>query len=151
MSEIKCDFWGITYNDSNGKYESWLADYCYSHIQSYFICFNNNVFTSEVFSNWWNNINYPNGFIEAIRNCETKLTKYLNEAGFTCNSYSKEYDLLSKYYNSDIIFSKPELCMKHNFVFLKKKVISLEDYKKNEFRCELLQNRLEHEIRQHRR
>jgi len=68
----KCDFWGITDNTDMGY-----------HIQSYFILFKKSILQSEVFANFWQNIEILHNKDEIIQRYEVGLSQILIKAGFT--------------------------------------------------------------------
>lgn len=90
MQSKKVDFWGMTTNialkgliaDSDGK-----SIFAPIHIQSYYITFNKKVIMSEVFKNFWTNVENYDNVQDVITNYEIKLTEILSSHGFTYDSY----------------------------------------------------------------
>lgn len=72
MQSQKCDFWGITDNSDMGY-----------HIQSYFILFKKSILQSEVFENFWQNVEILHNKDKIIQRYEVGLSQMLIKAGFT--------------------------------------------------------------------
>lgn len=83
MEAEDCDFWGLT---SNNQYVF--------HIQSYFVVFRKNVFTSYIFYLFMKEIKKHNNVMTVIFNYEVTLTDLLINKNFKCGaSVCFEYDL----------------------------------------------------------
>lgn len=89
----RCDFWGITKNrfgvikNKSSKYVRAIRP----HIQSYFLVFNKNVFTSEVFSNFIKSIRHLDNKNEIIINYEIGLSELLRQEGFIDASFINSF------------------------------------------------------------
>ena len=119
MDEIrKTDFWGMSIYPKSKHGMPGSNKSIPEHIQSYFMCFNNNVIQSKVFHSFWNNVKYIEDVNKIIKNYETKLTQILSNNGFYY------IDLLSfnnKKYLSDTNYAHflPNVIIKNNIPFLK--------------------------------
>lgn len=124
MDSRKVDFWGIT---RHGKIKD---DYKLSengifpmHIQSYFLCFDKKVFTSEAFRLFWNNLKETSTFEESVTFFETSLTKYLEEKGFSWDVYTdckvEEHGDFNNYNPTAYLMDK--LLIEQRNPFIKKK------------------------------
>jgi len=91
------------------------------HIQSYFMCFKNNIIKSIVFKKFWDNVINEENVELVIQKYETQLTLILKENGFLCSSYIESKDLVN------ISFNRPDLCINNKIPLLKIK--SFNDYK----------------------
>ena len=92
MEKEPCDFWGITKNKyglrkRKNKYFTCKLE----HIQSYFLVINSNVFNSECFSGFMNNIKYEEFKNDIIINYEIGLSEFLTSNGFKSSIYIKDY------------------------------------------------------------
>lgn len=89
---FKFDFWGIVENNFGFKK---FGKFCFSthqpHLQSWFLAFRKNVFTSEIFEEFLNSIKEEKTKNDVILNYEIALTKTLKDEGFRCESYVKKY------------------------------------------------------------
>ena len=83
MDTVDCDFWGLTFNPVT------LFDYDYPHIQSYFLVFKTQVFNSECFKNFIQNIKKEKDKLAVVINYEMGLTRLLNKNGFQHAVYCK--------------------------------------------------------------
>lgn len=84
MGKETCDFWGIT-RYPGGTYEGVLIE---AHIQSYFMVFKSPVFHDEAFYKFWENLDYPLSFVEAVFRFEIEINKYLTEKGYVGKAYT---------------------------------------------------------------
>lgn len=102
-TEYNSDFWGIIENKYGFRKVN--NKLCFAkpepHLQSWFLGFRRNVFTSKVFEEFLNNIKVENSKNEIILNYEIGLTKTLVAKGFTYNSFNKNY---AKSYNPSIYY-----------------------------------------------
>lgn len=126
MSYKNIDFWGITAN---------LDTYFNSkkHIQSYFIAFKKNIFTSSTFINFINTITKEKNKKDIVEKYEYGLTRTLQKAGFTWDVYS-EY---SKKHWSSLNINYEFIINKEKIPFLKRNIPLLKydnfiNYKKLE-------------------
>ena len=115
------DFWGMTLHP---KLEARINkkqhyDYINEHVQSYFVVFNRNVFTSDLFLNFFFNLPPIDSFLDAVVSFELELTRVLNEEGnYSYNSYA-ELDLLPNY---NVTIPDPYFIYKDcNFPLVKRK------------------------------
>ncbi len=134
MEEEKTDFWGITFfpYSSDGSYIN--RDHIDEHTQTYFMAYNKNVFLSESFKKYWDEMKELKEFKDAIAEGETKLTHYLKENGFSYSVYIKESELLMRYLNNySLLYEKPldYLLLKNPFIKKKYKEYSSRDEKNN--------------------
>lgn len=89
-SETKAiDFWGMTIHLKSDERidKTQQFDYINEHVQSYFIVFNKNVFTSGVFKKFISGLPPLKSFAEAVCLYELRLTQTLSDAGFKYDSY----------------------------------------------------------------
>ena len=102
------------------------------HIQSFFIVYKKQVFTSDVFINYWKqyNIETMNSFMDVVNNHEVKFTKFLSDNGFKYDVYVKDtyHDELYNY--NHYAYNSSDQIINNNGVFLKKKNMgfSIEEY-----------------------
>ena len=80
MDKEKCDFWGMT-KFVNSKNKAWR------HVQSYFVVFHRNVFTSKVFDKFITSITKQQNKGEIVRKYENGMSVLLEKNGFTLSSY----------------------------------------------------------------
>jgi len=76
MGEKSCDFWGMT--------ESYQKQH---HIQSYFMVFRKQVFSSKAFRSFVTSFEKQEDFWGYVDKYETQFTAYLCKAGFKCLSF----------------------------------------------------------------
>lgn len=116
MQSEHIDFWGLT-NNKRG-YKNIIKGITYKHIQSYFLCFNQNIIKSVVFQHFWQNIQYHKSIKKVINNYEIGLTRLLCKSGFKFNTL---YTLNDSYSlkNNNHSFLRPDLIIENNIPFLK--------------------------------
>lgn len=76
MKEDKADFWGLVRSEE-----------IKNHLQSYFLVFKRQVFTSEAFNSFVNGFTKQESMIQYVIKYELNFTEILIEAGFTCSSF----------------------------------------------------------------
>ncbi|GAA2015533.1 rhamnan synthesis F family protein [Brevibacterium samyangense] len=81
MDSRRVDFWGMTRSVE-----------IVPHVQSYFMVFKPHVVRSSTFRNFWMDFGTPKDRAEAINNGELKLTRVLEDAGFTSGAYFEPTD-----------------------------------------------------------
>ena len=88
MEKRDCDFWGITKHPEHSFFRvNKKKVKIVEHIQSYFIVFNNSMFTSKDFKNYWKHLKKVRTFKEAVAYNEISFTKYFKDKGFKDDSY----------------------------------------------------------------
>ena len=83
MDKQPVDFWGLT-EHPGGEHGGVLYD---AHLQSFFYCFKSDILHSIDFFDYWNSMEYPQEFIDAVLKVETKLTLHFMDAGYRYSSY----------------------------------------------------------------
>lgn len=76
METMDCDFWGMT--------ESYQIRY---HLQSYFLVFRRNVFSSDSFRSFVSSFEKQKNFWEYVKKYETTFAEHLLSSGFRCASF----------------------------------------------------------------
>ena len=76
MDAKSADFWGLT----SGFLRRW-------HLQSYFMVFRKNVFTSEAFRHFWSQIRHLDNKLDIIETYEVELTQLLCSQGFKADTF----------------------------------------------------------------
>ena len=111
MSAKNVDFWGNTanYNEKYGNFE---------HVQSYFMVFKKQVFTSQVFKDFISKITKLPERKDILTKYECGLTKILTDSNYKWDVYCN----LSKKYNDSHVFFFKELIKNDRCPFLKKKI-----------------------------
>ncbi len=118
MEKEKCDFWGITKNDfdiDGNKNE---------HLQSYFMTFKKDIFNSDLFFEFMNNVKHEEDKFDVVRKYEQGLSNLLTEKGFTYKYYSSDYKVKCPH-----ILAWKELLTRDKSPFLKANVIRLKEYR----------------------
>ncbi len=111
MNLKNLDFWGVTANRT-------LHFGGIRHIQSYFLVFNKNVFTSQLFKSFMNSIINQKDKENIILKYECGLTEILEKAGYKWDVYCA---LSKKYQDSHILYFY-ELIKNNHSPFLKRKI-----------------------------
>lgn len=124
MEKQSCDFWGMTRN-RGGRLHS--IGYTYgSHIQSYFLGFNKNVLTSLAFKSFWEQLIYPQTFLETVVNFELAINKHLEDHGFVSMALSdvlgmtfQEHEILYLTYALELVKDKSFPIMKKKSLLIR--------------------------------
>ena len=122
MEGQNLDFWGNTISPFSPD-GSYIGEACMDeHIQSYFMVFQERVLASDRFWKFWEELPECQELIDVIAKCETKLTKILKDAGFSCAPYIRETYYMSRFLNNYAIpYEKPCSLLLLKDAFVKKK------------------------------
>ena len=121
----ECDFWGIT-GQNAGYYENPRYDFP-KHVHSYFYGFKKNIIKSDGFKQYWQELEYPVTFRDAVIIYEVKLNQVLNELGFKGNCYTNYYNFQIET-NENPFLSRPnELVEKLRVPLLKRKSLLIRN------------------------
>ena len=131
MSSNPADFWGMTEfpeTDNPRREEAkWLPNGIIPrHIQSYFLVFRQQVFSSKAFKDFWKNVKNETSLPAVVANYETRLSNVLEKAGFKSDVYLRasarlqEVDKITPEFNA--IYCRPQDFLVLGFPFLKKNI-----------------------------
>ena len=131
MQNPSIDFWGMSEfpetNNPRREEAKFLPNGIIPrHIQSYFLVFRKKVFTSKEFKDFWNNVKNETSLNAVVANCETRLSGYLEKAGFKSDVYLRasgrlqDVDKITPEYNA--IYCRPQDFIILGFPFLKKNI-----------------------------
>lgn len=87
-SKENVDFWGLS-KWAGGK-SALLDEYLPEHIQAYFIVIKRNILQSDSWLDFWMKMDYPNDYIDAIRDFEVELTAYFSGKGYRYKTWLEE-------------------------------------------------------------
>ena len=108
MSKLDIDFWGMTqgntHADGYGVCENGIIP---NHIQTFLITFRKKVVNSKAFQDYWQNYDLDNmlSFVDVVSKHELKFTKYLEDNGFTWDTYIKDLDATPDFKRNYINFA----------------------------------------------
>jgi len=122
MNNKNIDFWGITLFPelSDGSYLK--KEKISEHIQSYFQVFNKNVFTNNIFIEFWKSVKNIATLKSVISLYESELTSILKKAGFKYSVLIEETRFISKYLmDYSIPYTNPYALVLLGSPFIKKK------------------------------
>lgn len=125
MDKSKCDFWGVTEQTPIKRLYYKNALYPY-HIQTYFVVVKDIMLHSEAFREFWNSVQIPNNYSEAVENFELKFTSFFNSLGFRsgayidCAAFCKSTEETQAY----VFMDSYRLISEYKCPFVKKKVFT---------------------------
>lgn len=125
MDKMQYDFWGVTEQTpiKRSNYGTELYPY---HIQTYFVVVEEDMLHSKAFQEFWENIQLPKNYSEAVENFELKFTSYFNSLGYLsgayidCENFCKSVDETQAY----VFMDSFRLVSEYRCPLLKKKVFS---------------------------
>lgn len=144
MESVPCDYWGL-FKHLDPKINIW-------HIQSYFVVFKKQVFTSSCFSGFMNGISKENSKDDVILKYEIGLSDTLEQAGFQSISLcpqsfknethqKKTFDLIRGYklplLKKAFLAANP---CHESFVY--RTIEDLETFLTDKYPCQLIENNL---------
>ncbi len=123
MEKENIDFWGMTKN--NFGYKKYIFEIFAKrpHIQSYFLVFNKNVFTSKVFKEFMLSVCEQTEKRQVIINYEIGLSEKLVSAGFKYDVWVKGYENI----NNPAVLKWRDIIVKNHMPFMKKSLIKLKN------------------------
>ena len=77
MESEDLDFWGLTRHPGGGKMPL-STNEIPSHLQGYFLVCKKNLVLSEAFYLFWESLEYPQSYNEAVENFEIRFTTYFH-------------------------------------------------------------------------
>lgn len=119
------DFWGFTKHPEG---ETVTGDKYGEHIQSYFLLIRQRMFHSEEFWGFWDELNYPVCYKDAISDFEIEFSAYFKEKGFIGGAYCslEKIGLEEKYNENPYMLYSYDLVSKAKCPVLKIKSVYLE-------------------------
>ena len=85
MDNRECDFWALTYqSEFNDEFTENITP---AHYRSDFYVFRKTVFSNKEFVNYWNNLQSPINYQEAVKTYEFALSELLHTLNFKGTSY----------------------------------------------------------------
>ena len=116
MRDCEEDFWGMTHSTEIKE-----------HLQSYFMVFKKNVFSSDTFNAFVDSFEKEDFFIQYVLNYELNLTEILAHAGFKYTSYLKKQTYVDA---ENIVKDNPTkypITLLHTYMpFIKKKAYLID-------------------------
>ena len=122
MEAKNLDFWGNTVfpkaDDGSYIHKAYIPE----HLQSYWMVFTSHVIQSNAFWEFWELMPDYNDYISVVGNCESQLTEYLHNAGFSYEPYIRETYYMSRFLmNYALPYEKPSSLLLLKDTFIKKK------------------------------
>ena len=133
MEEKQCDMWAMTEFPylSDGSFIG--KNEIKRHLQSYFVVFRDKILQSNSFRKYWDEVGNYNSMPEVVANCESEMTNFFEQRGFTAKPYIEETELLCKSLQSFAIpFEYPyQMLLMGNPLVKKKSDLSIYAEEKN--------------------
>lgn len=124
MEDEATDFWGLSRYPEGGCKMS-TGEEMPSHIQGYFLVCRKKMFLSLFWKEFWNRLEYPKSYIEAVERFEINFTKYFTEKGYSNSAYTDKIPINIENGKNPYIYYFQDLICEFGFPVLKKKTICL--------------------------
>lgn len=115
------DFWGMTNFRANSQFKE--------HIQSYYLSFSGKVVKSNVFQDFWKNVQNYTDVQDVIDNYETQVTTNFVDAGY---KYKSVFDTVNEditgMLHPDFSYYNPTAILKNKVPFIKVKTIDANQH-----------------------
>lgn len=121
MKQEACDFWGLTGQEA-GEYHQPLCMFD-AHIHSYFMVFKRQVVNSLVFKDFWERLEYPQNFREAIVKYELAINHLMRQCNFDGRSYIDVYSIRLERNENPCYSRLYELITDYHFPIMKRKCV----------------------------
>lgn len=125
MSNKECDFWGHNrYLAMKGQRfdDVEMVD----HLQSYFTVFRKTILKSKYFKKYWEELQCPTNYIEAIKFHEIRYTKYFEELGYISKEFIP-YGAYDASCNNAPLYMAYSQVAEHKSPLLKRKIFFTKD------------------------
>ena len=126
MSDVPCDFWGMTRN-FGGEYKESIIGKYESHVQSYFVVCRERLLHSSDFRDFWEKFVYPNTYDEAILYFEHAINHMCRDKGFNALALTDVWGLTFEKDVNPYRAYAFELIRDYKLPLLKKKSIQIHN------------------------
>lgn len=127
MKEVQTDFWGLTAYPGGAVLSGRKEPLPY-HLQGYFIVCRKNLFMDDAFYAFWEQLDYPASYSEAVLNYEINFTTYMRMAGYKGISYVEACNAehLLEYGKNPYVEKAKELLEEIRLPILKRKFFNIQ-------------------------
>ena len=128
MEKEEVDFWGLSKHLGSNGQKIWHGKALEAHIQGYFVVCRRQLVLSEIFFRFWNQLEYPISYEEAVEKFEISFSSVLHRDGFVSKAYTDVSNPDFKIeYCENVYTNKPyELICKADFPIIKRRVLDIE-------------------------
>lgn len=123
-SDDSIDFWGMTNHNKVDMRNIFINE----HLQSYFMSFKKSLISSNVFQEFWKNIEVYTDVQKVIDNYETQYTKIFTDAGFKYKSVLDTVPIADEFFHSNFTIHYPHVLLDHKVPFIKIKTFDLSQH-----------------------
>ncbi|MXP74994.1 hypothetical protein GN277_06250 [Lachnospiraceae bacterium WCA-9-b2] len=124
MEKEEVDFWGLSRHPGGGRILA-SGQEMPPHIQGYFLVCKKSVFLSSHWQKFWEELEYPRTYREAVENFEIYFSSYFIKRGYRCSALTDKIPINIEYGKNPFMCYFRELVQKFKFPVLKRKVICL--------------------------
>jgi lipopolysaccharide biosynthesis protein len=137
MEQRGDDFWGLTIfpelkNSDRPEASRFPENRIPRHIQSFFMAFTKEVFTSEAFLQYWNAVSFETSLIDVVAKFEGTLTEYLASHGFSYSAFVDDHEPFqlhaSQHPNFNAIYNMPWQMLTLGSPVIKNKLNMMHEY-----------------------
>jgi rhamnosyltransferase len=144
MENEECDFWGLTRHKGGGRLTI-SQEPIVPHIQSYFIVIKKKIIEDDRFCEFWNHMEYPESYEDAIIKFEMGFTRHFSEAGYKYLTYADQYPEGRNAMDQGRYLDF-ELIRDCGFPVVKYKHMDISNYKKASSILEYIRQNLEYDV-----
>lgn len=124
VNQSKTDFWGLSrHPGGEGKLSS--GDEMPQHIQSFFLVCRKSLFLSSDWINFWEKLEYPSNYQDAVENFEIGFSNYFTKKGYLNKAYTDIGCTKIIYGRNPCIYCFYDLIRQDKFPVLKRRTFSL--------------------------
>lgn len=129
MAKEEVDFWGLSRHPGGGG-RLMNGRVLPQHIQSYFLVCKRSLFLSSCWRRFWNALEYPKTYHEAVEKFEIYFSEYFTEKGYQSKALSDRKNIDIAYGRDPCICCFYSLIKDGMFPIIKKKAVCLENLSK---------------------
>lgn len=145
MEEESIDFWGLSRHYGKIKLRK-NGSVIPEHLQSYFLVIRNNMFCSSSWWEYWNELEYPDNYFDAIEKFELRFTPFFKEKGFRYTSWVDVQGYSWNFVVNPCITSAYELIKDYQFPIIKYKVMSIDNFEGMKKVVEFVDRNLDYDV-----
>ena len=124
MEQIDCDFWGITKHPATTYTMAGVK--VNEHVQSYFIAYKKNILESDDFKKYWQTLQVPTNYEEAVAFHELRGTEYFESKGYKSATYINPDKYRTLLEHKPYFYYIGQQIIADSMPFIKRKIFSIK-------------------------
>lgn len=145
MERKNADFWGLSKFPKGNYFDTGEA--IPEHIQGYFLVCRRPLFMSDDWRIFWNQLEYPRNYQEAVENFEIYFSQYFWEKGYISKIFTDDYDAAIANCENPTMWCFDKLIRSMKFPIIKRRVFCLLHLDEVDKTIEYINNYTNYDVR----